>query len=341
MSAPPVGRTTPGLATPDPVPTRRRLALLGLRVAVTALVFAAIVTLVPLAELRAGLSGVSLPAWLGALGGLAVGHLLAAVRWGWLLRAGGVSCGLLETMRAHGAGLFANLCLPSIVGGDVVRAGMLVDERRRAAPVAVAGLADRVVDTVALVLLAGTAAFLSRAELPSGAVAFLVVLAAGAVIIPLAGLVALRLLARSNALPSRLARGVAALSTAVDMLIARPRLGLACLGASLLVQAGFVGLNTALGRAIGIQAPFAGWLFAWPLAKLVALLPISLGGLGVRESALAGLLAPFGVAPALAVAQGLLWQSVLIALGLAAGAAAYGSRRIARSRARTVAGEPS
>ena len=44
-----------------------------------------------------------------------------------LLGASGVLPGYLESMRAHFAGLFANLCLPSLVGGDLVRAGLTFD----------------------------------------------------------------------------------------------------------------------------------------------------------------------------------------------------------------------
>jgi glycosyltransferase 2 family protein len=35
-------------------------------------------------------------------------------------------------------------------------------------------------------------------------------------------------------------------------------------------------------------------LFAWPLAKIAAVVPITQGGIGVREAALVVLLAPFG-----------------------------------------------
>ena len=91
------------------------------------------------------------------------------------------------------------------------------------------------------------------------------------------------------------------------------------------VQAAFVGLNAWIGAAVGIELPFAAWCVAWPLAKLAALVPISLGGLGLREAALAALLAPFGVEATLAVAQGLVWQSVLMATGLAGGALAWAS----------------
>jgi glycosyltransferase 2 family protein len=58
----------------------------------------------------------------------------------------------------------------------------------------------------------------------------------------------------------------------------------------------------------------------WPLSKLAALVPITLGGLGVREATLAALLVPFGVPPAVGVVAALLWQTVLITGGLFAGA---------------------
>ena len=89
---------------------------------------------------------------------------------------------------------------------------------------------------------------------------------------------------------------------------------------SLLIQGGFVLLNAGLGAALGLNLSIGVWFFAWPLAKVVSLLPISLGGLAVREASLASLLIPFGVPAALGVTVALLWQSVLIAGGLLGGA---------------------
>jgi uncharacterized membrane protein YbhN (UPF0104 family) len=57
----------------------------------------------------------------------------------------------------------------------------------------------------------------------------------------------------------------------------------------------------------------------WPLAKIASLMPISLGGLAVREASLAALLLPFGVPVATSVVCSLLWQTVLITGGLAGG----------------------
>jgi uncharacterized membrane protein YbhN (UPF0104 family) len=64
------------------------------------------------------------------------------------------------------------------------------------------------------------------------------------------------------------------------------------------------------------------WLFAWPLAKLAAVLPLTQGGMGVREAALVALLTPFGAPGALVLAAGLVWEGVIIAGGLLSGAIA-------------------
>jgi hypothetical protein len=87
-------------------------------------------------------------------------------------------------------------------------------------------------------------------------------------------------------------------------------------GISLIVQAAFVLTNVWLARQAGVDAGLAAWFVAWPLSKLIAVLPISLGGLGVREAALVSLLTPYGADGTAVLASGLLWQAVLAVSGL-------------------------
>jgi uncharacterized membrane protein YbhN (UPF0104 family) len=98
-----------------------------------------------------------------------------------------------------------------------------------------------------------------------------------------------------------------------------PGTAVAGLTMSLVIQSGFVLLNVELGRAVGVTVPLAVWFLVWPLAKIASLMPISLGGLAVREASLAALLAPFGTPLALGVLTSLLWQTVLIGGGLVGG----------------------
>jgi uncharacterized membrane protein YbhN (UPF0104 family) len=120
-------------------------------------------------------------------------------------------------------------------------------------------------------------------------------------------------------LPQKLRPLVASMSEAMTALRRRPSALAGCLCLSMSVQSCFIGVNILLAENSGLFLPAAAWFYAWPLAKLLALAPISLGGLGVREASLAALLAPLGAPPAPVVAVGLLWQSILFASGLLGG----------------------
>jgi glycosyltransferase 2 family protein len=91
----------------------------------------------------------------------------------------------------------------------------------------------------------------------------------------------------------------------------------------LMLQGLLVVLNAWLGRVIGIDIPLYVWLFVWPLAKIAGLLPVTQGGIGVREAAQAVLFAPFGVSAVHAVATGLVFEVIIITGGLCGGAIAY------------------
>jgi uncharacterized membrane protein YbhN (UPF0104 family) len=96
---------------------------------------------------------------------------------------------------------------------------------------------------------------------------------------------------------------------------------------SLVLQSGFVLMNAWIGRSIGITIPLAIWFFVWPLAKVAGLIPISLGGLAVRDATLGALLVPVGVPLTLGVVSSLIWQSVLIVGGLLGGLLWWGMTR--------------
>ena len=81
----------------------------------------------------------------------------------------------------------------------------------------------------------------------------------------------------------KLRRPVGRALVAIRALTRRPGAALLAISISIVVQGGFVLLNAWIGRAIGVNVPLGVWFLAWPMAKLAGLLPISLGGLGVRD----------------------------------------------------------
>jgi uncharacterized membrane protein YbhN (UPF0104 family) len=282
----------------------------SVRLTVSALVLAVLLAMVPARQLAAAVSGAPPALWATAVLLFLAGHVVAAFKWQLLLRRER-PIPARHWLRAHFAGLAANLCLPGIAGGDVVRAEFIRRSSGHGEQVAVAAVVDRALDGLALLLLAATGVMLSDGAGVSGRTV-LAIGAAGLAAVALAavlGLVLLKSRWRRAAIVHRLA-------AAVTVLAGRPLLPLACFGLSLAVQTMFVLINMRFGAAMGVDVPAAAWFVAWPLAKLVALIPVSLAGLGVREAALVAFLQPYGAPAALVTAAGLLWQSVLFAGGL-------------------------
>jgi uncharacterized membrane protein YbhN (UPF0104 family) len=127
-------------------------------------------------------------------------------------------------------------------------------------------------------------------------------------------IVAVLLVALGLRLP--VARRLAAVRPALASLLRRPGVLVLVVLISLAVQPGFVVASILLGREVGVDAPVGAWFIAWPVSKLVAALPISLGGIGVREGVLVALMAPFGAPGDAVLATGLLWQGAVIVGGV-------------------------
>jgi glycosyltransferase 2 family protein len=296
-------------------PARRIPTGWFVRIGVSLLVLSVTLWLLPTEEVWGAVQRMPPSIWLFCLVVFLLGHVLSALKWRILIAESG-EVPITRALRAHFAGLVANLALPGAAGGDVVRAGLVIRTATDKTRVAVGSLADRVVDTLSVFTLACVGAALSTGAGDTRGV----VLRAGGVLLLLsvggfAGVVVLRKIPWQGK-PKKL---VDKLTSSLGSLADRKGALVACFFLSLAIQAVFVGLNVLLADASGVVAPTAAWFFAWSASKLLAVLPISLGGLGVREASLAALLAPFGAPPARVVAVGLLWQSILVTSGLLGG----------------------
>ena len=294
---------------PDPQPARRRWMI---RVAGSAVLLAVLFWLLPLDKVGTALRSIPPGLFILVLLLFMVGHAGAALKW-WLLLDRALPP--LLAIRAHYAGLAANLCLPGAIGGDAVRAGLAHSAMKDGARVVAAATADRLIDMIALLTITILGLVLSARDGMDGGLVVQAALVIGAM---LAGMIALpRLLPLPwRIVPTLPGRGFAErLATALTTLGRKPATLAAAFVASVGIQAVFVMLAWWLAIAAGAEVAIGHWMFAWPLAKIIAVLPVSLNGLGLREATLATFLVPFGAEAAVIVAAGLVWQAILFAGG--------------------------
>ena len=275
----------------------------------------------------------TLPArlWILVLAGYLATHCVGVTKWRLMVNVAGSGMSWLQAARCYFAGLFGSLFLPSLIGGDLVRAGIAMRIGRSKAGVLLGSLVDRSVDLAALALLAGTGALLVPGSLDAKNRRIFLLLAVIA-LIGIAMLAAVVAFLPVRRFSYRMRRRFVRLRRAGHSMMRRPGAVFAALILSVSGQIAFIILNNALAEACGLHMPFRVWLFAWPLAKLSAALPITQGGIGVREAALAALLLPFGVPAFLSVSAGIAWEAVVVVGALVAGLTSVVMTRLSSQR---------
>ncbi|MGA2900987.1 MAG: lysylphosphatidylglycerol synthase transmembrane domain-containing protein [Candidatus Acidiferrales bacterium] len=256
--------------------------------------------------------------WILVLIGYLAAHCIGAAKYRLVLNLGGAGIGARQAARCYFAGLFGSLFLPSLIGGDILRVAMALRVARSRAGVLLGSLVDRISDFTALALLAAVGAALVPGTLdPRSRKIF--ELAGGIAVVGIAAAASAIAMLPVRRFSYRMRRRFVRLRGAVHSTIKQPGEMVRALSMSVTVQLIFVVLNVVLANACGLHLRFRVWLFAWPLAKLSAAIPITQAGIGVREAALAALLVPFGATAVLAVASGLAWDAISIGGAIAGG----------------------
>src|SRR6267142_134847 len=269
--------------------TRGRL-LIVLRWLAAAAVIGVLLRFLPLHLLAEAIRRVPVPTFLAIVLGYLCAHAVGIAKWRMVVNAAGAQLDFRTSAQCYAGGLFGTLFLPSIIGGDVVR--LAVGLRRSPNPAAVlaGNVADRFIDVAA----------------QGGLVLVGLLLLPGALPASLQG----------QARMARLRHALRSVSGAPHILLGAWLMGTA-------IQTAFLVLTAKLAESCGLFLPLRDLFFAWPLAKFAAVLPLTQGGIGVREAALVGLLSPFGAAPHLVLAAGLVWEAVIITGGLVSGLGAF------------------
>lgn len=181
-----------------------------------------------------------------------------------------------QVARCYFAGLFGSLFLPSLIGGDLVRAGLALRLGRNKAGVLLGSILDRIIDFAALGMLALTGALLVPGALDERSRRIFVLLGAAA-ILGAAVVAAVIALLSVRKFSYRTRRRMVRLRRAGRSMAARPKAVVSNLGLAVAARLVFIYLSILLAEACGLRLQFRIWLFAWPLAKLSAALPVTQG----------------------------------------------------------------
>jgi uncharacterized membrane protein YbhN (UPF0104 family) len=275
----------------------------------------------PIEQVREQIRSVSLQRWVLVMIGYLCTHLVVATKWQLVVNAAGAELGWRQAVRCCFAGLFGNLFLPSLVGGDMVRAMVGLRASSSRTGVLFGSGLDRLLDVVATAIVVSIGALMVPIALDDSTRDMFRVVTATL------GLVGLGILTMVWTLPAwtvprAIRRKCDAVLQVRHLVVQRSRRIFIALVLGLASQFGFILLMAFLSAACGLSVDVRVWVFAFPLAKLLALTPATIAGIGVREAGLAVLLTPFGVTSAAAVSVGLMWETIVISGGLLAGALA-------------------
>jgi uncharacterized protein (TIRG00374 family) len=256
---------------------------------------------------------------------------LAAVRWQRVADVLHLHARLRTFFSQYLAGMFVSSVLPSTIGGDVVRVSRLSATTGDTPGSFASVILERVSGWVVLPLLTFAGLALHPSLLHLGYASRLALLLAVGALIVLAVLVAAGI---SPKLGGRLAhnegwtRFIGAVHLGMEQFRKAPSAMFAVLGVSLAYQLTLVVAAWMLGHALGLNIGITVLLAFMPAVAMAQVLPISIGGLGLREGALVLFLHPLGVSYEHAIAFGLLiyGMTLLVSL-LGAPAFAVGSGR--------------
>jgi uncharacterized membrane protein YbhN (UPF0104 family) len=111
-------------------------------------------------------------------------------------------------------------------------------------------------------------------------------------------------------------RYIGIIHVGIDRMRHDPKDALGALAAAVAYQVSVVGAVYCAVHTIGLTIPNAAVLAFVPAVAMMQVLPISLGGFGVREGTLVLLLHPLGVPAGQAAALGLLWYAMTLIVSL-------------------------
>jgi uncharacterized membrane protein YbhN (UPF0104 family) len=241
---------------------------------------------------------------------LVAGQAMSALRWRLLALIAGIGGPFREYLAYYFSGMFTNVFVPGLIGGDALRAVYLGRRHGKIGEAVASVIADRGIGLAALFwLAAGCALAVREVDLPPTLLRATVAIGAAT----LAAFFAAPFVAdRASRIPGKIGSFVAPLLPYLE----RPVAMTPAILLSLLLQTSLSGCQYLLALGLGLEIPLVTFLLIVPIANVAASLPLTINGLGLREAAYVVLFAMAGVAKHDAIALSLLYFAATLACGL-------------------------
>ena len=225
---------------------------------------------------------------------LSVQLLLGGLRWHTILARLGANPSLRDSVHLYYISAFFNSYLWGAVGGDVLRA-WLTYRRQLSAKIAINSVVlDRVAAIAAVALLVLTTAPIFFVRVGNTLPMYIPL---GLACTGLAGIIVAANLRRIPAawLGSRLAQYLQSLGGSVQQIFLTPKAALPVLGFAIAAQLALGIATFSMAASLGIKVSMLDCVVLMQAVALLANLPISVGGWGVRETAVVLLFGLIGV----------------------------------------------
>ncbi|MEO5624132.1 MAG: lysylphosphatidylglycerol synthase transmembrane domain-containing protein [Dokdonella sp.] len=225
---------------------------------------------------------------------------LSAVRLWSLLP--GFSLGKL--VRATFSALFYSTVLPGQIAGDVIKAYRLGRQSDRAGHAEAATLIDRGMAIFAMMVIGAVAAFVA----PVIPISLRIFFFASVAVIGLAGILTASTPFRHWLLEryfppgsGRVRNFIRHFGIALHECLRKPSRMASNFALAIAFHVLCIAIQIVLGRALNIALPWSTWTVVYAGVTLVVLLPLSIAGIGLRESGYVGMLALFGASASVAL----------------------------------------
>lgn len=243
--------------------------------------------------------------------------LLLSYRWQLLLNVLSLKVPIQKLYGAYLIGVFFNNFLPTSIGGDMVRGLDLYRHTKKGKEIVLSVIVERVLGYTSQLIVAAIALVIVYPSFHDPLVTW-VIIGATAVYVTI---LALLLTPALFVLLSRVLHTLnfhligprlLEVPKTIALYTASPSRLLQSILLSLIIQTGIILIYYVLIRALHLTIPLADLFLFLPIISMISMIPISLGGLGLREGISIYLFQKVGVDPAHAMGLSLAWYLILV-----------------------------